>query len=269
MREADLEVGQRRDARPHRFIGRAHRAEDLEEFVNLGVSGEERLPRCDLGEDAAGRPHVHRRVVLLLAKKQLGRAVPERHHLVRVALLGLELTRSGEAEVGDLDGAEAVDQHVLRLEVAVKDPLAVAELEASQDLQHAPLDETLRHAVLEIALEALLQILVEVVEDEQHLWGDQDEVAHAHDVDVVQLLQERHLAQRRHRHALVAVLQADLLERHQLPLGVFRVVRPVDDAIRALADQCDLVEALGDVAAYALSLSSRRLGTSAPPTSVE
>ncbi len=62
---------------PHawpRGLGRrAERSEDSEDLVNLRISREERLARCQLGEDAAGRPDVHRRRVVRHAQQHLRR----------------------------------------------------------------------------------------------------------------------------------------------------------------------------------------------------
>ena len=74
--------------------------EDLEDFVNLGVAGEQGLPRAHLGEDAADGPHVDAGRVLSAAEEDLRGAVPECHHLgSAISLLmltpGVELRRSG------------------------------------------------------------------------------------------------------------------------------------------------------------------------------
>ena len=51
--------------------------EDAEELVNLRVSSKERPLADHLGEDAAGTPHIHCDRVLLRAKEDLRRAVPQ------------------------------------------------------------------------------------------------------------------------------------------------------------------------------------------------
>ena len=58
--------------------------EDAVEFVNLRLAGEQRLLHEELGKDAADRPHVDGRAVLLGTEEQLGRPVPQRHHDRRV-----------------------------------------------------------------------------------------------------------------------------------------------------------------------------------------
>ena len=66
--------------------------------------GKERRTAKEFGEDAADRPHVDGRTVEFGAEKQLGGAVPARHHLPGVlAVRAAENAR--EAKVGDLDAA--------------------------------------------------------------------------------------------------------------------------------------------------------------------
>lgn len=55
--------------------------EDPEELVYLRVAVEERLLGGQLGEDGADAPHVHGRGVARGAQQDLGRAVPQGHHL--------------------------------------------------------------------------------------------------------------------------------------------------------------------------------------------
>ena len=45
----------------------------------------------------------------------------------------------GEAEVGKLDVAVLVDEQVLRLQIAVEDPVRVAELDPGEELPHVAL----------------------------------------------------------------------------------------------------------------------------------
>ena len=124
--------------------------------MNPGV----RLERLqELAEDAAHRPHVDLRVVVLLEEDQLGRAVPARDHVLGELALQLRLTvapqsrsrhvalgMSGgriansrllllsvlivhlarQAEVDDLQLAFVVDQDVGGLEIAMDDVCALA-----------------------------------------------------------------------------------------------------------------------------------------------
>src|SRR5690242_19283230 len=99
--------------------------EDLEDLVNLGIARKQRLARAHLGEDASHRPHVNSGRVLAATGQDFGCAVPESDNLVGV---GAKRDTKGarETKVGQLQVALAVNQQVLRLEIAVQDPMAVA-----------------------------------------------------------------------------------------------------------------------------------------------
>jgi len=58
--------------------------EDAVKLVNLRLAGKQRLLHEELGKDAADRPHVDGRAVLLGTEQQLGRSVPQCHHDRRV-----------------------------------------------------------------------------------------------------------------------------------------------------------------------------------------
>eukprot|EP00406_Dinophysis_acuminata_P010052 CAMPEP_0179224322 /NCGR_PEP_ID=MMETSP0797-20121207/7720_1 /TAXON_ID=47934 /ORGANISM="Dinophysis acuminata, Strain DAEP01" /LENGTH=294 /DNA_ID=CAMNT_0020931279 /DNA_START=165 /DNA_END=1048 /DNA_ORIENTATION=- len=94
-----------------------HRPE--REGLLLGVTWERRVSDGHLRDDAASRPYVDFRAILLRPQEKLGRSVPERDHVV-----GEGLRRQGEhpgqAEVTDLQAGRA-DEDVLRLQVAVYD----------------------------------------------------------------------------------------------------------------------------------------------------
>lgn len=101
------------------------------QLVALGRAGEQRPQHVQLGNDAADRPDVDGRGVRQ-AEQHLGRPVPQRHHHERQS--HLEVVRLGQAEVGQLDAPRLRDQDVLRLEVAVHDPVAVQEVDPAEDL---------------------------------------------------------------------------------------------------------------------------------------
>ena len=86
-----------------------------------------------LVEDDADRVQV-RAGVDRLALRLLGREVLRRAH-DRARLGHVRGAGAGDAEVGDLDAALVVDEHVLRLEVAVHDTALVREARGAQDLQ--------------------------------------------------------------------------------------------------------------------------------------
>ena len=105
------------------LVGRAKQPEDLENFVNLGIAGEERVAGDHLRNDRAHRPHVNRARVLLRAEQDLRRTVPERDHLVRVRAQR-HSERAREAKISELE-AEAT---TLKKEIAaLEDKLAAAD----------------------------------------------------------------------------------------------------------------------------------------------
>lgn len=136
--EAGLVVGQAGDAWPHLLGGGAQGAEDAEELVDLRVTGPQGALVDHLDKDGADGPNVHSRRVLALAKEDLGRAVPQGDHLVGVLADGDD-KGACEAKVGNLEGAMAVDEQVLRLHVAVHDAQGVAKGHTAQDLVHVGL----------------------------------------------------------------------------------------------------------------------------------
>lgn len=98
--------------------------ESLEDLINLRVSREQRLPRTHLGEDTSHRPHVDASGVLSTAKQDLGGTVPERNDLVGVgSKRNTEGTR--QTKIGKLQVSVAIDQQVLRLQIAMQDSMAV------------------------------------------------------------------------------------------------------------------------------------------------
>jgi hypothetical protein len=112
--------------------------EDLEELVDLGVSGEQGALGDHLSQDGAHRPGVHGQGVGLAAQQDLGRAVPQGDHLVgEGADRGHEGAR--QAEVSQLQAAVSGDQDVLGLQVSVHDATHVAVVQAAQHLGHVGL----------------------------------------------------------------------------------------------------------------------------------
>jgi hypothetical protein len=54
---------------------------DLEDLIDLGVSGEERFAGAHFSKDSTARPHVDPSRVLAATEKDLRGTVPERHDL--------------------------------------------------------------------------------------------------------------------------------------------------------------------------------------------
>ena len=77
-----------------------------------------------------------------------------------------DLESPGKAKVSDFEHTVAVDQEVLRLEVAVHDPACVAEVHSARQLVHVRLDQHRLHPVHARLVHVLLQVLVEPLKDE-------------------------------------------------------------------------------------------------------
>mmetsp|Transcript_359 Transcript_359/g.1242 ORF Transcript_359/g.1242 Transcript_359/m.1242 type:complete len:213 (-) Transcript_359:323-961(-) len=186
-REDGLEVWQRRHARARFLSGGAKLAENLVELVDLGVSGEQGRSAGELGEDATGGPDVNDVEVVLCAEQELWSSVPQRDHLVGVELLVGGLRGARQPKVSQLDEAGVIDEHVLRLQVAVQDPPGVAKRQAAQYLEQAALDEGGWHAAAELGVEARLEVVVKVLEHQVDARRHRHKFTHAHNVDMVQV----------------------------------------------------------------------------------
>lgn len=103
-------------------------------LVYLRVTHVQRVPLLHFNHDAPDRPDIHPSVLVLAAEQYLRRALPQGHHFVRLRPRREPLCPC-QPKVGQFDrGVLHVDEHVLRLEVAVDDAAFVALLEADQHL---------------------------------------------------------------------------------------------------------------------------------------
>ena len=84
LRELRFVFRKRRDGGPRVIVGRAEDAKDAKQLVDLGVAREQRRLVDHLGEYAPDGPRVDGRGVVPGAEQNLGRAVPQRDHLMRV-----------------------------------------------------------------------------------------------------------------------------------------------------------------------------------------
>jgi hypothetical protein len=156
-----------------------------------------------------------------------------------------------EAKVGQLQVALAVDEQVLRLQVAVQHAVAVAVAHTEHQLQHELAHNLGAHAhaldrlagpdgvglaaaagLDRLGLDELLQVQVQELEDEVQLVAvGVDDVQQADNVDVVHLLQKGDFADGGAGHAFVLGLETDLLEGDRLVVDEVRGA--VDDAVGA------------------------------------
>ena len=121
--------------------------------------------------------------------------------------------RAREAEVGELEEVVAlVDEQVLRLEVPVQDAVLVAEADPVEHLVQVELDEGVVLLEVGVGVHEPLQVHVQVLEDQVEFLARVHHVEQRHDAPVAQLLEQRNLADGSRRHALLLVVEADLLE---------------------------------------------------------
>lgn len=86
-----------------------------------------------LGENAANRPHVHAKGILLGAEENFGGTVPQGNDFVRVGL-DRNGKGTGKTKVGDFEVSSLVNKDVSRLQVAVDNTVAVAVINAAKKL---------------------------------------------------------------------------------------------------------------------------------------
>ena len=157
--EARRHVGPSVTDTGHGVVHVAHR--DRDEVV----AGEGNLAGEQLVEHAAERVDVGL-LVDRLAAGLLRRDVVARPHDRARDRHPVDVDRMGDAEVGHLRSAVGVEQHVLRLDVAVDEPLIVREREPARDLQRK-LDRLAR-AQWALLRHQLLQVHpVDVLEDDE------------------------------------------------------------------------------------------------------
>ncbi|KAK8444583.1 hypothetical protein SEVIR_9G160750v4 [Setaria viridis] len=161
------------------------------------VAGEE-----DEEDDAAG-PGVGLGAVVGLAAEHLGgRESRGAAGRVQVAVVAERVRERGEPEVGDLEVAVGVDEHVLRLDVTVEHPARVAVDERRHQLQEHPP----RRLLGEPARRQGGQPGQEVpaggeLHDEVHLGARGEHLVEAEHVGVAEAAHGGDLAQDAHRHA--------------------------------------------------------------------
>lgn len=168
-----------------------------------------------LGQNAPERPDVDRRRVLG-AEHDFGRAVEARLD-VRVDALVL-VARRAEVDHFDAGPALLLEQHVLGLEVAVDDAVAVQELETLEDRVRELAHEQQREALELVLLDQLVQVHREQLERDAHVRAEREVLEQVHHVVRAvavlppQVLEDPDLLGRLPREALLVAhdLQRDL-----------------------------------------------------------
>jgi hypothetical protein len=228
-------LGQRLEALEHDLV---EPYVDLDALRGRLEAPGRQLARQHLVEHDAQREDVGAVVDLARARALLGRHVVRRAEQ-RVGLRGLRVAGRGddelrEAEVGQLDTALDVHEHVLGLDVAVDDALVVRVLERVADLGHDRQGLARREAAL-AHQPAQVRALDELHQQEPAL-ARLAEIVDAHDAGMVEPREQACLAQEALGEARVPGRAGrEDLERDvavELP-----VPRAVDDPHAALADE--------------------------------
>lgn len=123
------------DSRPSALGGRTHDTEDADELVFVGCSGEEGAAAVHLCHDAAGGPDVDAGAIGAGTEENIRGTVPEGDDFVREGVDG-NAESTGQTEICKLELTFVVDKEILRLEIAVKNSVFVAEIDSLEQLIH-------------------------------------------------------------------------------------------------------------------------------------
>mmetsp|Transcript_6795 Transcript_6795/g.16427 ORF Transcript_6795/g.16427 Transcript_6795/m.16427 type:complete len:218 (+) Transcript_6795:400-1053(+) len=205
---------------------------------------EEGPPHGHLREDAARGPHVDGGGVAPCPQEDLGRAVPQGHHLVGVGLVVVLRAEARHREPAELGDAVHVHQDAPGGEVAVEEAQGVAVGEPAEDVAQAAPGGAGRHRLVAGAAQLVLERR-EPVEREPEPPVGLHSVQEPDDVRVLRQVEERGLAEGKIP-VLVLVPVADplLLQEDELPrLLVARLPPPaeVGGAVERGADRLDLL----------------------------
>mmetsp|Transcript_53722 Transcript_53722/g.154971 ORF Transcript_53722/g.154971 Transcript_53722/m.154971 type:complete len:284 (-) Transcript_53722:75-926(-) len=243
-----------RDTWPRLLGRRAAQLEDAEDRADLRLTAEKHVSGDHLRHAASGRPIVHLGPVDGRAEEDLRRPVPKGHHVVGV-LPERRRGEPGEPEVADLDPVGA-NQDVVRLQVAVDDQAHVARLDAGKQLLGILLHLLHRHP-LSLAAETFQdpgEVHVHILEDEKAIPFRDVDIPEPHDVGVLEILEQRDLAQQVRWDARVARV-VELLPFHCNQVVGLPVARLEDDpevagpdAVQAFVAPLQLLDATEDIA---------------------
>mmetsp|Transcript_26799 Transcript_26799/g.62588 ORF Transcript_26799/g.62588 Transcript_26799/m.62588 type:complete len:228 (+) Transcript_26799:1004-1687(+) len=152
--------------RPGRLGWRTKHLEDAQQLVVIRSARKQRVPTRHLPEDAANAPEIHRSGILPRSHEDVGRAIPQRHHLVGVAA-HRNAKSPRQTEIRQFELTRLVDQQILRLQISVQHTPVMAELDPSQQL----VERRLNYAGLEVLrrIHKLLQVLIKILEHKRQL----------------------------------------------------------------------------------------------------
>ena len=142
----------------------------------------------------------------------------------------------------------------LWLQVAMQDTAVVAKLHTRYQLVKKDLHLMLWQALGSRSVKKLFQVEVEVLEDECQFLFCMNHVVKPDDIVMLQLLEDRYLADRSARDALILSLQADLLQSNKLTCQTVPCL--VNNTIRALTNLFYFLVLLHDYAAASVEASN-------------
>lgn len=213
--ERGLVLRQLRNARPCAFRGRAHDAEYPNNLIFVGGAGEQGSAGIHFSHDAPRRPDVNTRIISPTTEQDVWRAVPQGDDFVREGV-DRDAKGTGQTEITQLQAPFAINEQVLRLEIAMQHPVLVAKIDALEELVHERLDRRgLERAALTVGIHVSLQVAVHVLKHEHQLVLGVNNIVKSNDILVLELLHKRDFPDRRRRRSLFGV-EVDLLERNEL-----------------------------------------------------
>ena len=99
----------------------------------------------------------------------------------------------------------------------VKDAMGVAPRQAIQHLVRERLDTISSELIIQRPHVAFQVVVTPLEEEVKRLARQEEDILQLHDIRVVQLLEQRNLAQHAARHSLMLMLKRELLQRSPLP----------------------------------------------------
>jgi hypothetical protein len=126
-------------------------------------------------------------------------------HFVRECVHGYA-KGPGQAKISELELSFPIDKQVLWFQIAVQDSILVAEGRAHEKLVHeAPNRVWIEGAAVTVCIHVLFEVPFTVLEDKYEFCFGVDDIVEANDVDVLELLHERYLANRGRRSSLFSI----------------------------------------------------------------
>lgn len=226
-----MPIPQRRNPGPLLLSWGAQQPENMEQLLELGIPGEQRLPSNHFGEDASDGPDVDGGGVVSGTKQNLRSPVPERDDLMSVALERNSESTTKAQICNFKDALVLVQEKVLGLQIAVEDAVAVAVGDAFAKLEEEGLNEGWRKGpgvgTLAMGIDELLEIGVKILKDQVKVGLGAAvlvgiDMFDAKETDNVEglgkHLEEGDLSESGRRNALLVHLKTGLLKGHQLAI---------------------------------------------------